>query len=443
MSHKTLALAIILPAVMAGAARGADIQILVAEKENPAAANADKLANGTTVFAEKKLHKALDKAAELLTGDNVVTIKLAAGQYEGKGGAAWSFPEVAAPKATLRILGGYDEQFQKRAPFSTPTYLLSGATALTFDGRKPAIGELYISGLVFDVYKTNSYDGPTNCLLKGSSQENPILSVRYVETNRLVIADNVFLNSAHFASAPLPRAASKDAVVIVRNNFIMNNVHAWLVDSARYRNIPKTYTVEGNSFILNWPYNPDPTTSNPAALEIAGKYAAGKVVIKDNLFAHNMGGAIYATFADDIGPPMEIKHNLFFNNGLLFGLKEDKAGAVVGKFGAMVSRDVPWGVFDIATVEEEYDWDTKDNVVLDPKVAVTMVKPGFANSSSVEAEKSTLNDVRSILGMSQKGGKVQISNFAPRMAIDFTNLPFPQEEAAKAFGVRPDRVEQF
>ena len=42
------------------------------------------------------------------------------------------------------------------------------------------------------------------------------------------------------------------------------------------------------------------------------------------------------------------------------------------------------------------------------------------------------------------GNKLVISNYAPRMAFDFTSSPpFPQEAKAKKYGVDPARVEQF
>jgi hypothetical protein len=430
----------------ASTASAGDFTILVANKDTAAFEAAGKLADDAAVFAESRLHKALDRAAELIGAnpDAVVNVKLAAGEYAGKGGAGgFTFPEVIAPGATLRLLGGYDDAFKVRAPFDTPTILRCGASAFDMQGKKHALKEFVISGLMTDVAGSNSYDEKTNSLLKGSSAGLPIFCFGYLTTNRFVIADCLFMNSSQFASAPLIRAASKEATVVIRNNFILNNVHAWLIDSARFKDIPVTYTFEGNSVIMNWPYNPDPTTGNPAAIEIAGKYAAGKVVIKDNLFAHNFGGALYPTAADNVGTTVEIKHNLFFDNGYLFGLADPKSGAVVGKFGAFLNRDVPWCVLDIDTVEEDYSWDTSDNVVLDPKVPITLAKPGLANSGSVEAEKNVVNDVRELLGRNLEGGKVAIKDFAPRLAIDPKLLPFPTEPKAEPFGVRRDRVEQY
>lgn len=430
----------------ASAAWAAEYTILVANKKTAAYDNAKARADGKAVFAERRLHKALKQVEELFGQDPeaTVNVKIAHGEYTGKGGrAGFTLNEIQAPKGTLRILGGYDDEFKQRTPFDTPTILRCGAPAFTFKGRRHALKEFYLSGLMTDVSSTNRYDKKSNCLLKGSSSTTPIMKFGYLTYERFVIADCVFMNSSHIAAAPTLRAASDDAVVLIRNNFVVNNVYAWQVASANGKHMPKEYRLEGNSFIMNWPYNPDPSTANPAALEIGNKYVAHKVVIEKNLFAHNIGGAIYPTQDEDNGPPLAITGNLFYNNAALFGLKEPEQGAIVSKFGGFLSRKIPWNVLDIETVEDDFDWDVEDNVVLDPKVPIALVKPGIANSDDVEAEKTVENDVRRILGLNLQGGTVQVSNYAPRMAIDAKALPFPQEEKAKAYGVRRDRVEQF
>ena len=465
-----IGLAVVVLAVVAPGLVCADtvVTILVANTGTPAADAAAAKADGKTIFAETKLFKAIDKAVELinakkhcppprvkgleappcdLTPDErylVVNVKVAAGKYDGKGGrGGFSIPEIYEPDTTLRILGGYDDTFQNRAPFSRPTIVNVGGTVFALEGKDHALKEFYLSGFFMDIGGGNQYDAKTNSLLKGTSAGVQAVTIGYLTTERLVYADNVFLNSSHKAAAPLIRAANDKAEVIVRNNFILNNVLAWEADSARFKTIPAVYVFEGNSFILNWPYNPDPTTANPAALQLAGKYAATRFVIKGNLFAHNPGGAIYWTApSEKDGPQTEITDNLFYNNGSLFGESEPGAAAVVTKFGGFKSNEVPWNPIGLDYLED-YDWKAQRNVALDPKVPIVLVKPGFANSTSVEAQNTALNDVRAMFGMSKQGGKMQISNYAPRMGMDPANLPFPAEEKARAYGVNPSRAEQF
>jgi hypothetical protein len=445
-----------------------EVSILVANKDTPAAAAAAAKADGKTVFAESRLFKAIDKAAEIIGAKKhcpqarvkgmevppctltpeerylVVNIKVASGEYQGKGGkGGFSIPEINEPDTTLRILGGYDDKFEKRAPFTTPTVLPIAGTVFEMQGKNHALKEFYLSGFVMDIGGGNQYDGKTNSLLKGTSASVQAVTIGYLETERLVYADNVFLNSSHKAAAPLVRAANDKAEVLVRNNFILNNVLSWEADSARFKTIPASYTFENNSFLVNWPFNPDPTTAQPAALQLNGKYATGKFVIKRNIFAHNPGGAILWTApTEKDGPVTEIVENLFFGNGTLFSETAPGAAAVVTKMGGFKSQDIPWNVIGM-DVLEDFNWKSDKNVALDPKVPIVLVKPGFANSASVSAANTTLNDVRGMFGMNKQGGKVQISNFAPRMGVDPKNFPFPAEGKAKEYGVNPAKVEQF
>lgn len=445
-----------------------EVNILVANKDTPAAQAAAARANDKTIFAETRLFKAIEKAVDVinakkhcpqprvkgmtappctLTPDErylVVNIKVAGGTYEGKGGrGGFRIPEIIEPDTTLRILGGYDDNFEKRAPFANATVTNVSGTVFAVEGRNPALKEFYLSGFVMDMGGGNEYDKKTNSLLKGTSASVQAVTVGYLQTEQLVIADNLFMNSSNKAAAPLIRAANDSAKVVIRNNFIMNNVLAWEADSARGKTIPESYLFEGNTFIVNWPYNPDPTTANPAALQLGGKYAAKYFIIRNNLFAHNPGGAIYWTApSEKDGPRTEIVGNLFFNNGSLFGETAPGSAAMVTKFGGFKSREIPWNTISLETLAD-YSFKVGTKVVLDPKVPVVMVKPGFANSTSVTAQNTVLNDIRGLFGMNKQGGKLKISNFAPRMGLDLKNLPFVGEERARQYGVSPERVEQF
>lgn len=423
-----------------------DLTVLVAPKGSAAYEKAEALADGAQVIAERKLHKAFGAAAKHLEGCGpcVVQIKVAAGTYEGKGSTGqWLFPSVRNPQATLRILGGYDDVFGHRAPFAQPSVLLASenrsAPLLTFEGKNHALAELYLSGFVFDVAPGNKYDAKSNSLMRGASCTFPILAFGYLETNKLVVADNVFMNAAQRGVEPLIRAASPDAEIHVRNNFIMNNTLAWIVKSANYKNKPKRYVLQGNSFIMNWPYNPDPSTAQPAAVEIGNKYTAGEVVIEENLFAHNVGGAIMPGYDDTVGPKIAIRKNLFFGNAVLFGVKDTATGAIVGKF----NRAATHGTYSAEDVEDDFEWSVEGNVSFDPKVPIALVEPGVVDPHAIHAKKTVMNDVRRLFGANVDGGKVEISNFAPRLGLDLNALPFPEESRARAFGVRADRVEQF
>jgi hypothetical protein len=440
---------------------GEDLTILVPSSDSAVQAAAEKLADGKKVVYEKKLFKAFDSAAAHLTSCKTctVTIKVAGGAHTGKGGiGAWTFPEVVTPDATLRILGGWDQTYKKREPFTNPSILVTPesrtAPVITFDGKKHALKELHLSGFAIDVSPGNKYDAKSNSLLKGTSATWTILAFGYLTTDKLIIADNIFMNGAHGAGAPLIRAATNSAEVIVRNNLFLNIVYCWQVKGSSGKNTIGRYLVEGNSFIFNWPYNPDTTTSNPGTLEIGNKYTASLVEIKGNLFAYNFGGAIFPQWDDTQGPKIAIKDNLFWDNGQLFEPKTPGEGAVIGKF----NRQATYAALDPSTVEDDFSWDTKGNVVLDPKLPIPVLKlKGLNQKKPEEAEKkeepaaggddldSLFDDASEIevdtdLQPEDYADDGKIKNYAPRWPFNLETLPFPKEAKAKKYGADASRV---
>ena len=71
-------------------------------------------------------------------------------------------------------------------------------------------------------------------------------------------------------------------------------------------------------------YNPDPDTSNPAALELGGKYAAKELIVTDCLFYANFGGGLMNI--EKVQTKVTVKNNDFVGNGLLHGSIECGAG---------------------------------------------------------------------------------------------------------------------
>lgn len=434
-----------------------EIELLVAPKGSAAYDVAKQRADDTHIFAARGMAKAATTLAKIVEACPkcppprvrglapppceikafcAITVRVAAGEYK-----PLSLPEMIAGETSLRILGGYNDDFTLRSPFTTPSVIAASGTAFALQGKDHALKELVLSGFVFDVGNGNQYDARSNSLLKGSSSGENLLTFGYLTTDRLVVADNIFLNSSHKVASPLIRAQSASARVEVRNNLILNNVLGWEVKSARWQYQPAEYLIEGNSFIMNWPFNPDATTSNPAALQIGSQEASAHVTIRGNLFAYNPGGAIYPEF--EKGPPTVVQNNLFFANGTLFGESAPGAAAMAAKFGGFKDREIPWNPIDIETLEDELEYAGEGNVSLDPQLSVALVKPGFGNSNSVTANTSSTNDLRGMLGMSLQGKKMEISNFAPRMGLDLQKLPFPGNPEARAYGASPERVGRF
>ena len=100
--------ALVLITGLASLGRADTYVIYVAPSDSPAAAAAAAKANDTTVFAERRLHSALTKAAQLLqSGPHTVNILVAAGADPGKlNSGVWVLPVINNPEASLRLMGG-------------------------------------------------------------------------------------------------------------------------------------------------------------------------------------------------------------------------------------------------------------------------------------------------------------------------------------------------
>ena len=112
-----------------------------------------------------------------------------------------------------------------------------------------------------------------------------------------------------------------------------------------------------------------------------------------------------------------LQGNLFYMNGGLFGQGAQDAAVIAGKFG-------PSGVYrliDLATMEDDLDYDGGGNVSMDPEINLAMAPLGAADSYGVERKNTVLNDIRRLFGLTQDGGTVAIANFAPKMAFDRTS----------------------
>ncbi|HIG74469.1 MAG TPA: hypothetical protein EYQ24_07815 [Bacteroidetes bacterium] len=416
--------------------------VLVAPRDTPAYAFAQSNANDASVFAERKLWRGLNKAAELLNegGNRTVMVLIAEGTYDGQfGTGVWKVPPVDNASGTLQIMGGYNEQFNGRQPFGLPVRLQTiygrDGAILQFE-QGTQLRELIVSGLLLDAAPSNAYDAQTNSIKKGESRHMTIVSMGRMVSERVTFADNIFLNGDRRAIDLTWSPASPDAEVHLVNNFFLNNLIC-LETKIYGRTISDRggrLVVRHNSFILNWPYNPDNTSSNVGTVELYHRDSFRELVFERNLFAYNSGGVFQHDWPlnrmpDDIA----IRENLFFGNGALWGDGEPGAAVMVGKFGTSPT----YRVLSLEDVEDDYDADLAGNVAFNPEIPVVLLPLQGVNSGDVQAEVSVLNDVRRMFGMNTDGGTVAIQNFAPALSYDTRLLPLPQNDDAKAYGVQP------
>ncbi|MBL8909954.1 MAG: hypothetical protein JNM17_04530 [Archangium sp.] len=427
-------------ALVTFAAQAEVIEIYVAARDTPAAKAAEPMADGKTKFWFPKLPRAFEKVAELLNGtEHEVRVNVA---------KADDLPAVALPnglngaKAKLLILGGWCDDWKKRDPFTCASAFTTGEGRntgfLSFGGNKTLLDTLVVSGFVMNAAPSNKYDAKTNSLLKGTSSTTPLMGLSQVVVKKLVVADNVFVNGAHRAFEVYHSPASNEAEVEIVNNFVLNTVIPFKFSPALYKGfLTRRVRFANNSVIMNWPFNPDSTSSNVGALELYHKDCCSELVVEGNLFAFNFGGAMQHDWPTNRMGKLALRNNLFFKNAQLFGDDRAEAGVFTGKFGT----NPKYAVIALAAhMEDDYPYEFSGNVSLDPGLSILPPDLLAADSNKVEADKTKMNEVRQLVGANQQGGTVAIKNYAPRLDLDLTKLPFPTEAKAKAFGVQKDKL---
>lgn len=389
----------------------------------------------------KSLTKAFAQAANDLNagGPQTVYINVAAGEYDGDlGSGAYTLPKFANPTGSLLIQGGWDKTFAKRDPFGTPAMIVTipdRSAPLWSFARNSKLAAFIVDGLIFDSGASNHYDGQSNCLMIRGSCTSTFLAFTYLETNELAFENCVFMNSANRVMEPLIRAATPQAEIRYQNCMFVNNRIPLKLDSARFRNKPARIEVDHCSFLINWAYNPDPNTGNPAALEIGPADAAQEIVLTNNLFHCNFGGAILAL--NQKMPALTINRNNFIGNGLLHGETDPDAVAMIVSAGGRKTPITVDDIEDVPAVDE-----AQDNVSIASGVPLSLGKVKTVDATQIKAADSWANEVRNILGLPLQGGSVEIKDYAPRQVYNPQLPPFATRPAALAFGASQAQVER-
>ena len=417
--------------------------ILVAPSGSAAYAYAQTQDNGSTIFAQSALWRAVRDAAALVNegGERTVLVLVAEGDYPGQFAAGIQrVPKLENAAGTLKVFGGMNDDFSERDPFSRPSRV---PTAMGRDGAifqiagNSVIREVVISGLVLDASPSNNYDVMSGSLQKGSSSSSPVIGWAQMEAERVVIADNVIANGAMagFQIGSTPPVAGTGEVVI-QNNVFLNNLLALRTQTfGRRAGFPYArLLVRNNTFALNFPFNPDPTSSNVSAVEWHNDNSFDELVFENNIFAFNPGGAFQSDWAPDRLPALTIRDNLFYFNGPLFG--ESGAGAVIvaGKFGT----NPQYILLDIDGVRDNLDAEVSGNTFIDPQLRLALVADQPVDRSFIKAQVDELEDPRELFGFGS--GPVEVSTFAPEMLYDERVVPVTGRPAARPYGIQRNDV---
>ncbi len=248
-------------------------------------------------------------------------------------------------------------------------------------------------------------------MYKGSSRCYALITFSRMVTDHLVVTDNVFANGARSAFDLYISPMSDDARVDIENNFFFSNIQAVTLRPAMYKgNMLREISIRNNSFILNCPYNPHPTSGNVGALMLWHRESCLALNIKNNLFAFNPGGAMQHDWKECDMPDMAIRDNLFYMNASLFKNDEADAGFLVGKFGPNPS----YLIYNAMDAADDLDYVIEGNVSFDPHL------------------QCGKEDFSKLTGL-----------YAPRMSVAPGDFPFPENPKAASYGVQAAKALKF
>lgn len=420
------------------------LAIPTSAKEVVITVGGDKAAGKAAGKWAKNPTKGFKAAAAALTAEKgnevTVKVKIAAGEYDGDmGSGGYELPAFQNGKATLHIMGGYSADFSKRDPFRTPTRLITvkdrSIELLKFFKLRPrdeGLKGLILDGLLFDLGNSNVYDPRANSLLYGKSKTRPMIAFNYQPVEFLEIQHCVFVNAAERCFMPLIRPTVESCYVRLYNNIFLNNRYPLRMDVARGKIVAAKLEIDHCSFLINWAYNPDPDTGNPAACELGNQYSAKSFVIKNSLYYANFGGAIMAL---NKSIALTCNNNNFVGNGLLHGSAEPDAAALI-----LIAGNKKHPV-NVDTIEDaDFVTESEGNVSIAAGIPLSLGNVKVVDSSKVKAEPGLANDLNRLFGRNLQGGKVDINDYAPRQEYDGNNPPFPTVEEAKKYGASPDLV---
>ena len=392
--------------------------ILVAPRDSASYTFAQTRSVDPSIHSFSSFQKALNMASQLLNSSaDSVAIWVSAGIYDGKAGRGiWNIPKIERPNGKLVILGGWTAEFRQWNPLLTPSILqTSPGRADAFVGieKNSHLQLLAITGLMMDAQISNRYDRSTNSLLKSGSRSYPMLRFSYLTVETLYIANNIFINAAQGVFDPMVYPANGKSEVIIFNNYFINNVSCiqQLGGLSRRNNALRKIVVQQNTFLSNWPFNPDATSSTVSAINLYHKSGADSLLIRKNIFAYNPGGALQHDWPEERMGKIAIQNNLFYQNAGLFN-KASEDGVIVGKFGL----NPRYLILDMETLEEDFDYGVSGNIHADPGIPI-------------------LQEFSYNMESSEYWAKLHVKHYAPPMSYDPANPPLPLSEYAR-FGVQ-------
>ncbi|WP_372364936.1 hypothetical protein [Candidatus Uabimicrobium sp. HlEnr_7] len=367
---------------------------------------------------------------KLKAGD---TINIAGGIYYGKGRNGYDHIQVP-----VKIIGGWNDSFTKRDPWGEHKTVLSGDNkSRNFKSmhrlhidiskyRKREVSDIVVDGIIVDNAARNQYKSDKQLEIirvhnprtkQYATPESGGIFIRSGKTGNFRTPINIRVeNCIVMNTAPNRGALSvfayKNGKAVIRNNLVINNTGTGIFAGASFHSRNEEgwpqFTIENNSVLFTWKHDPLAGSYSGVALEFDARI---RCTITNNVFAFSDRFSISNTKRTPI---------LLQNN--LFGISIE---------GDYLEFDTRIALEDIEDEAEYLHEDSEENYKENFKVHVNSewakVYGGRAlvDRNAVEADvsvqKTSENNVRSILGLPVQGtniGEIATSGWLNRMMLE-------------------------
>ncbi len=369
--------------------------------------------------------------SKLKPGD---TVHIASGSYMGKGGNGSDV--ITVP---VSIIGGYDDNFKNRDPWSQYRTILSGDNMsknwvstprlmidlMKYKGKEmPAI---VVDGVIIDSAGRNRYKTEKQMIIARKADpktgHNPTpdtggLVIRVSKTGNyspdtkwdITVKNCVVMNNAPTQGALSVSGYAKSDIKI-QNNIVINNTGTGIIAGTKYHGKggdEPTFLIEGNTVLFTWKYDSYVQGFSGETLKVEKGTSS---IVKNNVFG----------FADMFGINNAAKASILLSDNIIIG-------NVVSDY---LEFDTKINLEDLEDEAEFLHEDSGNNSV--EKISIPVSKEWAqaygdrilidrnAVEADVKVQMTRANQIRSILGLPLQAGTVKTEEspvWLHRMSID-------------------------
>ncbi len=352
--------------------------------------------------------------SKLQAGD---VIHIAAGTYTGRGDSGCCVINVP-----VQIIGGYNPTFTERDPWGQYQTIFSGVNksqnwksdpALYIDlmkYRERETHDIVVDGIIFDHADRNRYaDEAQEKLLRTANPkagENPSPEIGGLVINaskvmsdatwNITVQNCIVMNTAPTQGA-MSVSGHAGSRITIRNNLVINNTGTGIMVRSNYQGTDTTklphFDIMDNTVMFTWKHDPMAQSFSGNSLKVTDNTT---VTAKNNVFG----------FADKYGVHNEAKASVLLVNNLI-------VGNIISDY---LEFDTKINLDDIEDEAEFIHEDSEGNIADAIQVAVPeQWATGYSSrvmidrnalEADIQAQKTTVNEIRSILGLALQAGTV-------------------------------------